>query len=312
MDYSRLVERLFNFIIVFTILSSVWYAFLSLIPNPPIDTTPALVMVWSSFIILIIAVFPNILDRVKRFKVKDFEIELREAVAKYTTEDFISLLDRYDYIFSEKDDFRHLQDILSKATSHPSKPVLLVVNLMKRISIPMLFIYLFFLDLIGSSVTIVFISSKSPHDNLTNINKDSILGAISGKTSLQVFYKHFPHFVKIFNFKHFEIFSYSVLLDGLKENIFLECYKSIRNIDNNHLGYPSKDEVLDLFNGQLSCRKVEIPLNPSDLKTIREALAQGDEFIFSIKDEGLNSVISLCDFSKNISKKILADVAKSK
>lgn len=310
MNYSRL----FNFIIVLAILVGSWHAFLFLVPKPPIGTTPALIMVWSSTIILILAVFPHILNRVKRFKVKDFEIELREAVEKYTTEDFISLSDINEHIFSTKGDFSNLQYILGQATRHPSKPVLLVVNLRmgRNISISMLFIYLFFLDLVGSSITILFISSQNSHRNLTDINKDSIVGAISGKKGLRVFYEQFPNAFKIFNSRSVDNISYRNLFrHEMPEFFFHELHNSITN-GNNHPKFISKDNVLDWFRGQLSSRTIEVSLNPSDLKTIREALAQEDEFILSIKDKSLNSVISLCDFSKNISKKILADVVESK
>lgn len=141
---APMLKPLFRFLGVSAILASGWYAFLSLVSQPPIDATPVLIMIWSSVIVLLFALFPRILDRVKKFKVKDFEIELQDTVARSTSEDYISFSDLDEYTFSQKGDFRNLEDILEQAIRQPSKPILLVANLRdgEYISIPMLFIYL--------------------------------------------------------------------------------------------------------------------------------------------------------------------------
>ena len=60
------------FIFICIILSAAWYGFLFLVGNPPIATTPALIMVWVSVILLVISIFPKIFDKIKKVKIKVF------------------------------------------------------------------------------------------------------------------------------------------------------------------------------------------------------------------------------------------------
>ncbi len=318
---APMLKPFFRFIGVAAILASGWYAFLLLVSQPPIEPTPVLIMIWSSVLVLLFALFPRILDRVKRFKVKDFEIELQDTVARSTPEDYISFSDLDEYTFSQKGDFRNLEDILEQAIRQPSKPILLVANLRdgKYISIPMLFIYLFLLDMIGKSITVLFVSTRQSFKDIADITKDSIVGAVSGKTVLQTFYRRFPHFYRIFDipkvswFPIFEEFFWRGRFRGEQgESIFREAYDTLREAHSDETEFLTERDMRNWFRGELNFRTVEVSLGSQDLKTIREALAQGDEFILSIKDKGLRSVISLCYFSKDIMKKVLADIAQTK
>ena len=60
-----IARRAFAFLFVATIIGGAWYGFLSIVKPPPIDTTPALIMVWTSVFVLLSSLFPNILDKVK-------------------------------------------------------------------------------------------------------------------------------------------------------------------------------------------------------------------------------------------------------
>jgi len=316
-----MLKPFFRWVGVSAILAGGWYAFLSLVSQPPIDATPVLIMIWSSVIVLIFTLFPRIFDRVKRFKVKDFEIELQDTVAKSTPEDYISLADLDEFTFSQKGDFRNLEDILEQAIRQPSKPILLVANLRdgEYISIPMLFVYLFFLDIVGRSVTVLFVSTKQGLRDIADITKDSIVGAVSGKTVIQTFYRRFPHLSRIFDIRRFsdsqfqfeESFRFG-FRGAPAQFVFRRAYDDLRESHSNQREYLTERDVRNWFRGELNNRTVEVTLGSQDLKTIREALAQGDEFILSIKDKGVRSVISLCYFSKNLSKKVLADIADTK
>ncbi|WP_127493662.1 hypothetical protein [Paenibacillus glycanilyticus] len=63
------------------ILAVVWYGFIYLTESPT-NSSSALIMVWASAVILVFAFFPNIIDKIKRFKFKDVEIELNVSVSK--------------------------------------------------------------------------------------------------------------------------------------------------------------------------------------------------------------------------------------
>src|SRR5690242_6568212 len=188
--YLRQFFRIFIFRLlpVGLILFGAWYGFLRLVNKPPLDTSSVLIMVWASVILLILAFFPKIFEKVKAIKLKDVEIELQEAVAKSAPEDYISIEASGDEpLFSEKGDLRHLQAILREATLEPDRPVLLLVNLKDDyyISIVMLFKYLFFLNLISMKTIVLFVSSEKHFDSLTDVRKDSLIGAMSGKRVLR-------------------------------------------------------------------------------------------------------------------------------
>jgi hypothetical protein len=312
------VKPVFQFVSVSVILAAGWYAFIGLVTKPPIDTTPVLIMVWSSIFVLLLTLFPKMLDRIKRIKIKDFELELQDAVAKSTTNEYISLPDSDEFAFSQKGDFHNLEQLLVQAVQQPAKPILLVVNIKNGayISIPMLFIYLFFLDLVGKNITILFIKSGGIKDYI-DIRRDSIIGAVSGKTVLHTMYKKFPHLSKIFELSKFsnsnsdfeEFIKYGRFREVSSEFIFHQLYDSLRNTHSYHREFLTTIDVQNWFRGELNNRIVEVDLTSEDYKTIREALVVGDEFILSIKDKKLRSIISLCYFSKTLSKKILADIS---
>ncbi|WP_156815353.1 hypothetical protein [Pseudanabaena sp. PCC 6802] len=144
----RYIQSTLKFLLVAAIIAGAWYAFLKIVAPPPIATTPALIMVWASVVVLLFSLFPRILDRVKKIKLKDFELELQETVAKVISKDFITLSELDNHIFSTKGNFRNLGEILEQTVRFPEKTVLLVANLgnSNNISISMLFIYLFTVD----------------------------------------------------------------------------------------------------------------------------------------------------------------------
>ena len=227
----------FKFLFILFVLAMAWYGFIFLVGQPPIDSTPALIMVWLSVFMIFLALFPKIFDRIKRFKLKDFEIEFQESVKKSTAEeDFISMDEFDDYVFSQKGDFRNLTQILKEAKRNPDKQILLTVNLRDGdyISIPMLFIYIFFVDLFGNPVNILFITSKKPIRHFSDISQKSILGIISGKKAIKIFYDHFPWLMRIFEFRRFSdipldrFFHREYMKEFREESFFRHCYQFLR------------------------------------------------------------------------------------
>jgi len=319
--FALKLRPFFRFIGVATILASGWCAFLLLVSKPPIDPIPVLIMIWLSVLLLLFALFPGILDHIKRFKVKDFEIELQDTVSRSTLDDYISFPDLDKYTPSQQDNsFRNLENLLAQAIRQPSKPVLLVANLGggKHVAIPMLFIYLFFLDIVGKSIIVLFVSTRQSLKDIAEITQDSVVGAVSGKTLLQTLYRRFPSFSRIFHIigspdSQFEEFLQRGPSRGeQRESVIREAYETLQRDRPNQTEFLTKRKVQNWLRGELNFRTVEVSLRHRDLETIREALAEGDDFILSIKDKGLRSVVSLCYFSKDISKKVLADIAQTK
>jgi len=313
-------KQIFTLVLICLILSAAWVGFLFLVGHPPIATTPALIMVWASVVLLVFSIFPKIFDRIKKVKLKDFEIELQETVAQSTPEDYISMVELDEFVSSQKGDFRNLTNLLREARRKPYKPILLVVNLRDGdyISIPMLFIYLFFLDLFGSTITILFINTKNKLSNISELKKDAIIGAVHGKKVIQTFYKQNPGLYRIFDLRHFgpypmeELFRRGIGRDFPNEDFFRDCYHNLREARNNGSEYLTEEDVMDWFHNQINSKNVEVSISVQDLKIIREAIEQGDDFLLSFKDKYLNSVVSINHFAKNISKKVLRDLEKQK
>ncbi len=314
-------QRVAAFLLVSAIIAGAWYGFISIVAPLPIATTPALIMVWLSVFVLFFVLFPNLLDKVKRIKVKDFELELQDTVAKATTSDFLSVPYFDEHIFSTKGDFRNLSDIMEQAARFPNKPVLLVVNLRDDhyISIPMLFIYLFFLDLVGASVTVLFVSSRKSVRSFSDIRRDSIIGAILGKKVMRVFLERFPRLSRIFDFRRFndnlrfEDFFRSGRFRGEGfEHFFRNMAEIMHDLGTNRSEYLSERDVENWFKSDLSKHTIEVSISDADIKEIRQAISKNDEFVLVLSDNRLNSVVSVCFLTRDMSRKVLENLIEKK
>ncbi len=316
-----IAKRVFSFLFVAAIIGGAWYGFLSIVKQPPIDATPALIMVWTSALVLLFSLFPNILDKVKKIKVKDFELELQETVAKATSKDFLTVPDLDEHIFSTKGDFRNLANILRQAARFPDKPVLLVANLRENtyISVSMLFVYLFFLDVVGSPVTVLFLSSRRRIQSFSDIRQDCILGAVSGKKVIRVFQERFPIFYRIYNFGRFnddirfeDFFRTGRFDDERFEHFFRHISQEIQDLETNRNRYLSELDVENWFKGHISSHAIELSISDSNVKEIRKAISKDDEFLLVLKDNRLNSVVSVCFLTRDMSSKVLEGLTEKK
>lgn len=306
-------------IIIILIITSAWMGFLYLVGNPPIETTPALIMVWLSVLILFFSLYPKIFDRIKRLKLKDFEIELNESVKKSTVEeDYISMVEVDDYVFSQKGDFRNLTDIIKQARRNPDKPILLTVNLRDGdyISIPMLFIYLFFLDLFGNTINLLILSSRRSIHHFSDISKNSIVGVISGKKVLRIFYDRFPRLFRIYEFERFSniklenFFRRDFFREYPNESLFRHCYEFLRENRDNFREFLTEEDVLMWFGKDINRRIIDLDNIESNQNVIKSAMEKDDEFLIILKDNTFRSITALCKVTKNISLKVLENIKK--
>lgn len=301
---DKIIRVLFSIIIII----STWKYFLYLIKKPPIDTTSALIMVWISAIILFITFFPDLFKNIKRFKFKNFEIEMKDSINKISGNDLIKYISAENFITGNKRDFNHLVKLIKKALINPNVKFLLVVNINNNISIPMLFIYLFLLDLINP-ISVVFISSRNNDVTLENIKTDKLIGVISGKEVLQDFFRRFPGFSNIFLSEHIA----NKLSDNdnpsllnLKTENLLRIYNRLKDDLTNNKEYLTLENLLSWFTGKLSNHIINIEINNSDLNVLKNAIIYEDEFIILEKQGIINSIVPMCNLTKNISIKIFS------
>jgi|SRR5579885_807880 len=320
--FITLVKLLFlRLLPVGLIIVAAWYSFLQLVAKPPIDTTSALIMVWASVILLAFAFFPQIFDRVKKLKLKDFEIELQEAVSKSATEteDYISPSELGDeYIFTEKGDWMNLQFIMEEASQQPNKPVLLVANVRDdgRISVTMLFLYLFFLDLVSRHTVVLFFSSESHPTQISDIRKESLLGVISGKKVLQTLLRRFPRFKRIFVIfgnpnvpeDFFEGGSRTAPSEHSLRSWYGYLQEGLSGIQPRRRDRLSRADVNSWFKDDLSTKTISMNMSPTDIQIIREALGRNDEYLISLNGDHLDSIIVSCRLSNSFARKVLSEV----
>lgn len=308
-------QRIGIFLLVSGALFGAWKLFLLIVKVPPIETTPAMIMIWISFAVIIVALFPDLLDKIKKVKFKDFEIELQESVTKATSLDYLSGSDGPDYHFSDKANFRNLADLFLLAKRSPEKPILLLVNVRsnRSISIPALFIYLYFLDLYNSNVVCLFISTRSQFENWRDINKEEVIGVVEGKKTLQALLSHFPRLIRMVSKDEIsipaemELFSKNRLV-----NYFSMIYEERGRLEFDNNEFLSQNDVRNYFISYLNEEEINYETSKEDEKTVLNAIIKEKKYLIVYKGNKLYSIIPLELISNDISKKVLQDMFKER
>jgi len=311
-------EVVLKFVFIIVIIIAAWYGFLYLVGDPPIDATQALLMVWISVIVFLFVLFPKIFDRIKRLKLKDFEIELSETVKKYSEKDFISMDEVNDYIFSQKEDFRNLVNIAKQARRNPEKQILLTVNLRggDYISIPMLFIYLFFLEMASNNLNVLFFSSRKSIRNFSDISQNSIIGVISGKKVIKTLYRRFAWLYKIFEFEGFskiemdDFLTRGIFIEQPGESLFHRCFYFLRENQRNEREFLRKRDVIAWYKKELNNKIMDLDDIESNKQAVKDAIEKGDEFLIVSENKAFRSVIAVCKVTRNISLKVFKNIKK--
>lgn len=297
---------------VLVVLGLAWFGFIRLVVKPPMATTPVLIMVWASVLILLLALFPEIADRITKIKVRDFEIELQHAVTasrkELITPDDLTGME----LLGQKEGWRGLRSLLRSARNRPTKSVLLVVNIRdgNYVSIPMLFVYVFFLEMFAHSTIVLFVANPIQLERrlaLRDIERTSIIGAVSGPRVLQGLLDQFPFLLKgLQNSNNPSLFSDDSL--AIPSEAALEQMRSsILWKWEIHPQELTADDVRQWFGEDLSAKSINFQLDDADLKTVREALRKGDKFLLVLRDEHLNSVLEVCHLSATISQRVLTE-----
>jgi hypothetical protein len=307
-ETEKTIKNILAFIFVAVMLGGAWYIFLQLVTPPPVENTSVLVMVWGSLILLILAAFPKILERVKKIKAGDFELELQESIMKSSSENTISAQDlETQSYFHVKGRLEDLNDAVEAAIQNPKRTMVLVVNVFQGEASPaVLATYLYFLDLLSKPVVVIFVSI--PFDNIKKgelINAKYIIGALSSEQVLNKLLLRYPdvfHALASVSIKYLKDKSQNTTLN------LLRGIKAVINSDLGQLRYTysmGTEEVENLFTDTLSRKSISKQLGTDDLKTLTKAIKSDDDFIFIIDGGIVFSVVPLCEYTRHFTGRIL-------
>jgi hypothetical protein len=307
------MKRIGSIITVLIVLGASWWAFLKLAGSPPLDTTTSMIMVWLSFVIIIFTLFPGIINRVKRVKIKGIEFELNEAVAKATSFDYMTDIENIDYRFSRKGDFTNLVKFFNLAKNHPDKPILLLINLQNEryISVFALFIYLYFLDLINPNITCLFFKSRNRIENWKDLVEDEIVGVSNGKVVLQSLLKSYPKLLQLVDLsqqgfipdERMNLFSSEQM-----ENAFRIMYERRQELNIRDSEFLSTRDIINIIGSRLTKYSIDEFNNKSNFKLIYNALMADADYFLIFQSNKLHSVLPTERLSKMISIKAIREM----
>ncbi|WP_295102995.1 hypothetical protein [uncultured Candidatus Kuenenia sp.] len=177
----------------------------------------------------------------------------------------------------------------------------------------------FFLNLVGVSVTVLFVSSRQPIRSFSDIRQNSILGAILGKKVMRIFLERFPRLSRIFDFRKFndnvrfdDFFRSGIFSGEGFEHFCRNMAEIMPDLGTNRSEYLSKRDIENWFRGDLSRHMIEVAISDTDIKEIRQAISKDDEFILVFNDNRLHSVVSVCFLIRDMSRKVLDNIVEKK
>lgn len=325
-----LAGKVWKSLALLLILFAVWIGFLKLVSPPPIETTPVIIMLWVTAAILLLALFPSVLDLIKRIKIGDVEIELRDAISKSSPQDYITDTDiSGTSIYADKGDARNLQAILARLMQDAGKPILLTVNLERAISKTFLFVYIFLIELFSSSV-VFFVAKRQQFRSITDLKEAEVVGVISGQKMINAYLRRFPSLLRIFNTHNNNIGNATYEAAGLVqipsgeiiETLYRLCERQIRDdlerelrgdFDReNRNELLNKREVENWLKDKLNTKSIDKSFGKDDLEILRQCLVSGDDFIILTENKKIVSVTKIETLTRSISKNLLTQITGNK
>jgi hypothetical protein len=327
---KSIIQRAYRFIAILIILGLAWASFLWLVQAPPVDAIPSLLMVWATAIVMLLAFFPSVLNHVGKLKVGDVEFELRDSIRNANTQNFVSVSDLSSaYQMTDHRDAGGLQAILARALEAPGKPILLIIDLQEqKITHAFLFAFLMLTDLLSERVIVAFAAPRKRAGDPQDLNVADIVGVMSGKKLLLVYYRRFPSLMNIFVRENGinSVVESSGLIRIPSSELILALYDQCRvqisqDLQNEKARYitvdhPEMDERLSRreigkwLKEALNRRVVDVSLQPADVAIIDQALDENADFVLVAANNGFKSVLVLDDFSRVIAHKVLESLAE--
>jgi hypothetical protein len=324
----RFIKWSYKPIGLFLVLVSVWYGFLKLVKTPPLDTTPVLIMVWVTAAVLLLSLFPSVLNNIKKVKIGDFELELQDTVKSAVAQDFISVTDLEDSGFmpNQKGDASSLRNTIINTLRSPEKPVLLIVNLRQRISRAFLFVYLYVIDFFSTQTIVLFINKDRNDWSLSNLLASDVIGAVPGKKLLREYYIRFPALLnnlgrgvdvnRILEPMGLLQIPTNQFIERLyrqtRQNVSLEndenriALQGLTDIEGDRL---TVNEIERWLTNTLDKTIVDISLEKTDVDKIYQSLLRNAELLLIADGKKLKTVLLVCSFSRNVSKKVLSKLS---
>jgi hypothetical protein len=322
------LRRIPRFLTILLILGLVWAGFLWLTQSPPVDAIPAVLMVWTTAIILLLALFPSILSNIGRFRFGEVEFEMRDSIKSANIQDFLSFADFSNaYRATSQGNARGFQAILAQALETPDKPVLLVVDLQEqKITLAFLFAFLMLMDLLSEQVLVVFAVPRKKIEEPENLNIGDILGAISGKKMLRAYFRRFPSLMNIFVREQsvHSVLESNGLVQIPSSELILALYEQCRtqissDLENEKKRYLEQDvssldehlspqEIEKWLKEMLSQHIIDERFQLADIGTIYQALEEKDDYVIVAEDRRFKSVLVLEDFNRAVTMKTLSSI----
>jgi hypothetical protein len=329
-----LVRKTWKPLALLLILFALWIGFLKLVSPPPIETTPVIIMLWITAAILLLALFPSVLDLIKKIKIGDIEIELKDAISKSSPRDYIAATEITGTLISaQKGDARNLQAVLAEMMQDIGKPILLTVNLENIISKTFLFVYVFLIELFSSSI-VFFVAKRSQVKNITDLKETDVLGVISGQKLINAYLRRFPSLLGIFNGRNGgfgdNIYDTAGLVqipsEEIIDSLYRMCRRQIRNDLRDDLERErnndfeseirierlTKIEVEGWLKHNLNSKFIDKSFGKNDLDTLRQCIMNGDEFVILLENKKIVSVTKIEALTRNISKNLLIQISGNK
>lgn len=322
---KKFSQGVYRFIAILSILGLAWAGFVWLTQAPPVDALPALLMVWATAIVLLLAFFPSVLSRVGKLKVGDLELELQDTVKDAKAQNFVSGADLSSaYQMTSQRDAGGLQAILARALEAPGKPVLLVIDLQEqKITRAFLFAFLMLMDLLSERVIVTFAAPRKSAKEPGDLNIADILGIVSGKKLLLAYFRRFPSLMNIFireegistvlESSGLALMPSSELILALYDQCRTQISQDLQNEKGRftELEHPEMDErfsrrEIEKWLGEaLNRRVVDASLLPADVAVIHQALEERNDFVIVAANGGFQAALGLDDFSRVIAHKAL-------
>jgi hypothetical protein len=322
MSLEKLMNKYYVRILVLVLLVGIgWIGFIYLAGYPPVEETSALIMVWISILLIILAIFPSILNRIKRIKFKDIEVELSDIAREAAEDQVFQINDLDDNFLTEKSNLNNLVKTFKIARINRGKPILLIANIKSGyyISIPMLFIYLYLLDISGISVNILFYKSNQSSFNGNLIKDNSIIGAINGKKFLTSLCERYKWLLRVYsnNFNNSNLSLDDLISDSKISNSAAESF--LRNMndrlrefnDNRDEEYLDEKTIIYLAGENLCKRIADLGSIGRNNNILRDALEKSDEFIILTEGNAFKAVVALCKISNTIALRVIKNSQNS-
>ncbi|MFW5976697.1 MAG: hypothetical protein ACOCQS_01995 [Bacillota bacterium] len=297
--------------LVTLILISGWKGLIFLTGDPPLsDIWPALIMVWLSIFVLILAVFPQLFDKIKKVRIKDLEIILEKVLKDSPQREILSFSEyKIEQVEFEEGNFKNLKNLIKKSILEPDQPLIIVANLSNNIPLSLIFTYLFLLSFVSPSVVVLFISARSNSES-EDIIPENVIGAITGKDMLSTFYQLFPDLLNLFNLfnkqgKVSDVFHSGKFKDFSFARFSQKADEILSRVEFESSDYLTKTDIRRWYGNKICSEIIDLSLDNVNYRKIFKALKNNDDYLIISENNKVKTMVSVTDIAKNISLKTL-------